>query len=335
MEEGISLSGPRKAAVLLLAIGAERAGKVLKHLSEKEVEEISLEILRMRSVPPEAVEQILEEYRQMSRAVDLMLQGGEEAARKMLEGAFGVERADALVQSLREVLEEGGFPELRGKEPELLARLLSEESPQAVAVVLAHLPLDFASSIFTRLPKGMKAEVGIRLAKLSEATPEALEGLHDAIRKKLAEVGTGGKGMGGIERLARLLNRADKETEMEVLERIAKENEELAQQVRDKMFTFEDIAGLDDRTIQRILQEVDLSRLALALKGVPEEIRERFLKNLSQRAREMVLEDMEYMGPVKVAEVREAQKEVVEAARRLEESGDIVISRGGEDEVVV
>lgn len=331
------IAGKNKAAVLLVSLGPERAAEIFKHLRDDEIEELSLEMAKLREVSSETVESVFEEVAENAAAYSFFTEGGVAYARDVLERSLGNDRAQEIIGRLSAVIEMRPFEFLRSTPPEQIHAFLRNEAAQTMALVIANLHTTLAAQVLSLLGETEQAEVAIRIARMSETSPDVIKEVETVIRQKLSNVlSQEYASAGGVKSLAEILNNADRPTERNVLENLAQRNQELADEIRSLLFVFEDIVKLDDRSVQMVLKGVDTKDLALALRGVADEVRDRILANMSQRGAEMLLEEMEYMPPQKRAVVEEAQGRIVAEVRRLEETGALVIARGaGEDELVV
>ncbi|PYG01073.1 flagellar motor switch protein FliG [Georgenia satyanarayanai] len=334
----MNLTSPQKAAVVLLQLGHERATKVLALLEEQEVEEISAEIARMETVPSAIADQVLVEfYDQANGGAPVAGHGGLEYAQRLLEDSLGAERASLVMGRLTTLLAGQPFDFLQQAEPRQVLSLINGEHPQTMAVVLAHLRPERASAIMAGLPPAERADVAMRIGTMEQASPDAVMTIADSLQRRAGHVLTAGEpttAVGGIQPLVEILNRADPSTEKQILEELGQRDEALAEQVRSLMFTFEDVIHLDDRAVQLVLRQTDTSGLALALKGTSAELTEKIKRNLSERARLDLVDEMEIAGAVRVSEVHDARGAIVKVIRTLEESGQIVVRRDAEDEYV-
>ena len=330
------LTGRQKAAVLLIALGPEHAAQVFKHLRDDEIESITWEIANMPHVEPEVTHEVLEEFDQLALAKEYINQGGLEYAREVLEKAVGPQRAAALIERLTASLQVRPFDFARKTDPAQLLNFIQNEHPQTISLIMAHLHPDQAGAILSALPPDRQVEVAKRLATLDRTSPEVLEEIESSLEKRLASfVRQEYTAVGGIEVAVEVLNRVDRQTERTILEALEEQDPELAEEIKKRMFVFEDIVTLDDRSIRKVISEVDMSVWALALKTASEDVAERIFSNMSKRAAEMLREEIEYLGPVRLRDVEEAQQRIVATIRRLEEVGEIIIARGGEDEIIV
>lgn len=330
------LSGRQKAAVLLITLGPDISSQVFKHLREEEIEHLTFEIASVRRVLPEDQEKVLQEFRELMLAQQYITQGGIEYARELLEKALGAQRAGDIIHRLTASLQVRPFDSARRADPQQLFGFIQHEHPQTIALIMAYLAPDQAASILSSLPPDRQVEVARRLATLDRTAPDVLQEIEGALERKLSSVVTQDLTVaGGIETAVEVLNRVDRSTEKTILETLEQDDPELAEEIKKRMFVFEDIVQLDDRSIQQVLREVESRDLALALRTASEEVRTRIFRNISKRAGEMLREEMDYMGPVRLRDVEEAQQRIVAVIRRLEESGDIIIARGGSEEILV
>jgi flagellar motor switch protein FliG len=329
------LPGRKKAAVLLVSLGPDRAAEVFKHLRDEEIESLSLEMAKLQRIDPLTTATVLEELAATVEAFDSLMSGGVDYAREVLERALGPERALEIIGRLSSVIEMRPFEFLRKTPPEQLVTFLRNESPQTVALVVANLHTSLASQVLSHLPAGEQAEIALRIARMGETSPDVVKQVEGVMKRKLdSVVQQEYSSAGGIKSLAEILNHADRSTERNVLDALTESDEELAAEVRRLLFVFEDIVKLDDRSIQLVLREADQKDLALALRGVNDDVKERILSNMSERGATMLVEEMAYMPPQRKRVVEEAQGRIVAIVRKLEEAGALVLSRGEEDAVV-
>jgi flagellar motor switch protein FliG len=330
-----SLTGRQKAAVLLISLGTERAANVLKHLSEREVESLSAEVAGLWRVRPETSAAVMGEIEERLASSDPATGGvgGPEFAREVLEQLVGAERAEEIIGSVTTKPEARPFEFLRRTPPEQVCAFLKDESPQTIALVVASVHSTLAARVLSELPPELQADVALRIATMSETNPDVIRDIEQGLRLKLANVvGQEFAAAGGVDALAEILNRAGRSTERNVVGAINDKDQQLAEEIRLRLFTFEDLVILQDRDLQLVLREVDQKDLQLALRGVEENVVEKILANMSQRGAEMLREDMAASAPQRKAVVEEAQGKVVAAVRRLEDAGALVIRRGAEEE---
>ncbi|HEX6515073.1 MAG TPA: flagellar motor switch protein FliG [Nocardioidaceae bacterium] len=333
----LSDAGVRKAAVLLVQLGQERAAKVLSHLRESEVEAISAEISQLESLTAEETEAVLNEFRDIATAHANILTGGPDFARALLEESLGRERAESIMTRLAAASMQLPFQFLHRADPRQLMSFISNEHPQLIAVVLAHVPSDKATMVLSGLEPAQQADVAHRIAVMDRTSPEILEQLERTLERKMSSVlqPSDFSNVGGLDPLIQIINRADRATERLIVEGLQERDPELAEEVKSRMFMFEDIVLLEDRAMQQVLREVENADLALALKGVTDEVRSKVTSNMSERAATTLMEDVELLGPVLLRQVEEAQQKIIRTIRRLEDSGEITIRRGADDEYVV
>ncbi|HKM17591.1 MAG: flagellar motor switch protein FliG [Firmicutes bacterium] len=330
------LTGKEKAAILLIALGPEASAQVFKHLSDEEIEDLTLQIASMRRIEPEARERVLNEFDGMMQAQEYIEQGGIAYAREVLEAALGKERARVIIERLTATLQVRPFDFARKTEPTQILNFIQNEHPQTIALVLAYLKPEQASLVLSALPPERQVDVAKRLATLDRTTPEVLEDIESTLEQRLSAYEVHDYTVaGGIDAAVEILNHVDRSTEKTIMEALEEDDPELAEEIRKRMFVFEDIINLDDRAIQLIIREVESKDLALALKTASEEVSDRIYRNMSKRAATLLKEDIDFMGPVRLRDIDEAQTRIVAVVRRLEEAGDLVISRGGEDELIV
>jgi len=330
------LTGRKKAAILLIALGKEKASEIYKHLSEDEIEQLTLEIANLSKVDAEVKNQVMEEFYQLCLAQNYISEGGIEYAREILERAMGSQKALEIINKLTSSLQVRPFDFIRKAEPAQILNFIQNEHPQTIALVLAYLRPQQAAAIISALPQEKQVEVATRIALMDRTSPDVIKEVERVLEKKLSSMLTADfTNAGGIQALVDILLSVDRGTEKYIMENLELRDKELAEEIRRRMFVFEDIVTLDNRSIQRFLREVDNSDLALALKGASEEVKKVIFANMSKRLQEMIKEDMEYMGPVRLRDVENAQQKIVNIIRQLEEAGEIIISRGGGDEIIV
>jgi flagellar motor switch protein FliG len=330
-----SIKGRRKAAVLLVSLGTERAAQVFTRLREEEIEALSLEMAKLQWLEPGIADGVLGELAATVEAYDSLNAGGVEYAREVLERALGKERAEEIIGRLSSVIEKRPFEFMRRTPPEQVVTFLRNESPQTIALVVANLHTTLAAQVLSALPDTEQPEIALRIARMSETSPEVVRQVEIVMKQKLANVVQQDyNGAGGVQSLADILNHADRSTERNVLDKLNEADEDLSAEVRRLLFVFEDIVKLDDRSIQLILREADQKDLALALRGVKEDVKQRILSNMSERGAQMLVEEMEFQPPQRKRDVEEAQGRVVAIVRRLEEAGAVVLGRGEEDVVL-
>ncbi|MDQ1355312.1 MAG: flagellar motor switch protein FliG [Acidobacteriota bacterium] len=331
------LTGKQKAAILFLLLGEDITAEVFKRLSDDEVQEISREISLIKAVPSGISDAVMEEFYHMTLARQYMTVGGIDYAKKVLVKSMGPEEARKITDRLVKLLEKSaGFSSLEKINPQQLSKFIQHEHPQTIALILAHLSASQAAELIAALPEEIRTEVVIRMANLEEISPEIVKKIAGVLDQKLEALGSYSlEEYGGVKAVSELFNRMDRRASRNVLEQIESRDPELAASIRDLMFVFEDILLIDDQGIMEVLKRIDKKSLAMALKGSNDEMKTKFFKNMSQRAGEMLKEEMEYLGPIRVKDVEKAQHEIVEVVRGLEEEGVIVIGGAGGEEYVI
>ncbi|MCD7726679.1 MAG: flagellar motor switch protein FliG [Clostridiales bacterium] len=330
------LNGLQKAAVLMIALGPEKSAAIFKHLKEEEVEELTLEIANTRSITPQVKEEVVNEFYQVCLAQQYIAEGGINYARELLEKSFGTERAMDVIGKLTASLQVKPFEFVRKTDAAQLLNFIQDEHPQTIALILSYLSAAQSALIISALPPDRQSDVAKRIAVMDRTSPDVIKEVEKVLESKLASlVNQDYTIIGGVDAVVEILNTVDRGTEKHIMETLEIEEPELADEIRKKMFVFEDILLLDDRAIQRVLRDVDNGDLAIALKGSNEEVQNAIFNNMSKRLAVMIKEDMEFMGPVRMKDVEEAQQKIVNIIRKLEDSAEIVISRGGGDEIIV
>ena len=330
------LTGVQKAAVLLIALGPEKSATVFKHLKEDEIETLTLEIANTRSVSAKMKEDVLNEFYEVCLAQQYIAEGGIAYAKDLLEKALGSEKAVDVINKLTASLQVRPFEFVRKTDATQLLNFIQDEHPQTIALILAYLPSGQAANIVASLPPEKQADVAKRIAVMDRTSPDVIKEVERVLERKLSSlVNQDYTIIGGVDAIVDILNTVDRGTEKHIMENLEIDEPELADEIRRKMFVFEDIMSLDDRAIQRVLRDVDNNDLATALKGANEEVQSVIFRNMSKRLAAMIQEDMEFMGPVRLKDVEEAQQKIVNIIRKLEDSAEIVISRGGGDEIIV
>jgi flagellar motor switch protein FliG len=330
------LTGMQKAAVLMVTLGDETASNIFKYLEEDEIQTISREIAITKHVQPEVAEEVMEEFHTMTQARSYISQGGIEYAKKLLIKSVGPEVARKIIDRLVKALESSaGFTSLERANPQQLSKFIQNEHPQTIALILAHLNASQAAELISSLPEVLRSDVAMRMAGLQEISPEVVRRISLILEQKLEALGSfATEAYGGVRAVAELFNRMERNVGRTVLEKIETENPQLAASIRDLMFVFDDILLIDDNGITEILKRADKKTLTIALKGTSEELQNQFFRNMSSRAVELMKEEMEFMGPVKLKDVEKSQHEVVEIVRQLEEEGVISIGGGGGEDYV-
>lgn len=330
------MSGIQKAAILLIALGPERSSSVFKHLKEDEIEELTLEIANTRSITPQIKEDVINEFYEICLAQQYIAEGGIGYAKEVLEKSLGADKAMDVIGKLTASLQVKPFEFVRKTDPSQLLNFIQDEHPQTIALILSYLPAGQAAMIVSALPPERQSDVAKRIAMMDRTSPDVIKEVEKVLESKLSSlVNQDYTIIGGVDAVVDILNTVDRGTEKHIMETLEIEEPELADEIRKKMFVFEDILLLDDRAIQRVLRDVDNNDLALALKGANEQVQTAIFNNMSKRLAVMIKEDMEFMGPVRMKDVEEAQQKIVNIIRKLEDSAEIVISRGGGDEIVV
>ncbi|MBD5499763.1 MAG: flagellar motor switch protein FliG [Lachnospiraceae bacterium] len=330
------MPGIQKAAILLIALGPERSSTIFKHLKEEEIEELTLEIANTRSVTPQIKEEVIDEFYEVCLAQQYIAEGGIAYAKDLLEKALGSDKAMDVIGKLTASLQVKPFEFVRKADPSQLLNFIQDEHPQTIALILSYLPAGQAALIVSALPPERQSDVAKRIAMMDRTSPDVIKEVEKVLESKLSSlVNQDYTIIGGVDAVVDILNTVDRGTEKHIMETLEIEEPELADEIRKKMFVFEDILLLDDRAIQRVLRDVDNNDLALALKSANEQVQTAVFNNLSKRLAVMIKEDMDFMGPVRMKDVEEAQQKIVNIIRKLEDSAEIVISRGGGDEIVV
>ena len=330
------ISGVQKAAILLIALGPERSAQVFKHLKDDEIEQLTLEIANTKSVPSDLRDAVLDEFYEVCLAQQYIAEGGIAYAKELLDKALGEDRARDVIGKLTASLQVRPFEFVRKADPGQLLNFIQDEHPQTIALILAYLPSAQAAAVVSALAPEKQADVARRIATMDRTSPDVIKEVEKVLEKKLASlVNQDYTIVGGVDSIVSILNTVDRSTEKHIMENLEVEDPELADEIRRKMFVFEDILLLDNRSIQTVLREVDNNELAIALKNANEDVQKIIFDNLSSRLATMIKEDMEFMGPVRLKDVEDAQQKIVNIIRKLEDSGEIVISRGGGDEIVV
>lgn len=329
------LSGKEKAAVLLIALGPQKSAEIFKHLSEEEIEELTLEIANMRMVSPEEKEEVIEEFYQICLAQEYISEGGINYAKEVLERAVGQDKAVDIINRLTSSLQVRPFEFVRKADPNQLLNYIQNEHPQTIALILSYLPPTQAGQLLASLPQDKQSEVARRIAIMDSTSPEVVKEVERVLENKFSNIiSQDFTSVGGIQTVVDILNAVDRGTEKNIMEDLEIKDAELSEEIRKRMFVFEDITTLDNRSIQRIIREIDNSQWAIALKSASEDVKDIIFNNMSKRLVEMIKEDIEFMGPVRLKDIEEAQQNIVNVIRRLEDEGEIITPRGG-DELIV
>lgn len=329
-----SMTGSKKAAILLVAMGSQASSKIFQKLHPEEVEVLTREISRLDNVPSRVMEAVTKEYYQMVKAQEYIAAGGMDYAQEVLEKAIGPDKALDILQRIRRSLQVKGFNVLKEVDPNQLLSFIQKEHPQTIALVLTQIEPEQAASLISDLPVDLQKEVLFRFATMDSVSQEMVKEVEQILESRI-DFTQGGEKLGGVRASAEILNMLGRTAEKKILESIAGEDPELATEIKNLMFVFEDIVQLDDRSIQRVLKEIDTQDLTLALKAVSDDVKNRILQNMSQRAADMVVEEMEFMGPVRLSEVEEAQRKIIEVILRLDEENEIVLSQGNASDEIV
>jgi flagellar motor switch protein FliG len=330
------LTGRQKAAVFLVTLGSEISSEIFKHLREDEIEALTFEIARLDTIEADDRDKVLLEFKELMMAQDFISTGGIDYARELLEKSLGSQKAVDIINRLTSSLQVRPFDFIRRTDPAHLLNFIQQEHPQTIALILAYLEPQKASIILGSLPHESQSDVAKRIATMDRTSPETLREVERVLEKKLSTLSQEDyTSAGGVENIVEILNLVDRSTEKTIIESLEEEDPELAEDIKKRMFVFEDIVLLDDRAIQKVLREVDTAELAKALRGVEAEVQDKIYRNMSKRAASLLKEEMEYMGPVRLKDVEETQQKIVSIIRKLEDQGEIVVARSGEDEMVI
>lgn len=330
------LNGLEKAAVVMILLGADLSAKVMKNLPDTEIEQLTQKISLIENVPENIQSNVLKEFADLSRARRYVLYGGYKYAREILEKALGSQRAEEVLNKVTVDIKSVPFGSLRRSDARQLFNFIRDEHPQTIALVLANLLPEQAALILSSLPPEKQSDIARRVAITEQVSPEAVKEVEGVLEKKLSTVvSQREETMGGLKMLVNILNRVDRSTERTIIEELESTDPDLADEIRKQMFVFEDIVKLHDTAIQRVLREIDTKDLARAMRGANEEVNERIYKNMSKRAADMLRDEIQYMGPIRLKEVEETQQKIVQVIRRLDETGEIIIARGGEDAILI
>lgn len=330
------MSGKQKAALLLISLGPEVSAAIYKHLTEEEIERLTLEISGVRKVEASVKEEIIEEFHNIALAQDYISQGGIGYAKTVLEKALGKEHAQAVINRLTSSLQVRPFDFARRTEPSQILNFIQNEHPQTIALILSYLEAEQAGIILSSLPQEVQADIAKRIAKMESTSPEVVSEIEAVLERKLSSTVTQDySDTGGVDAVVEVLNGVDRATEKTILDALEIQDPELAEEIKKRMFVFEDIITLDNRSIQRVIRDCENEDLILSMKVSSEEVKDILFKNMSQRMAESFKEEMAVMGPVRLRDVEEAQSRIVATIRRLEDAGEIIIARGGGDDVIV
>jgi flagellar motor switch protein FliG len=332
----LDMNGRQKAAVFLVTLGSEISAEIFKHLREDEIEALTFEIARLEVVDPEMRDAVLLEFRDLMMAQEFITTGGIDYARELLEKSLGNQKAVDIINRLTSSLQTRPFDFIRRTDPAHLMNFIQQEHPQTIALILAYLEPQKASIILSQLPGEIQSDVAKRIATMDRTSPDVLREVERVLEKKLSTLSSEDyTAAGGVDSIVDILNMVDRSTERQIIETLEEDDPELAEEIKKRMFVFEDIVMLDDKAIQKVLREVDTQELSKALKSVDSEVQDKIFRNMSKRAASLLKEDMEFMGPTRRKDVEEAQQKIVAVIRKLEEAGEVVIARSGEEDVLV
>lgn len=330
------LTGRQKAAIFLVTLGSDVSAEIFKYLREDEIEQLTFEIARLDKVEADEKDKVLLEFQEMMMASGFISTGGIDYARDVLERALGSQKAVDIINRLTSSLQVRPFDFIRRTDPTHLVNFIQGEHPQTIALILAFLDANKSAQILANLPHEVQADVAKRIALMQRTSPDILREVERVLERKLSTLASDDyTTAGGVDAIVEILNSVDRSTEKAIIEQLEEDDPELAEEIKKRMFVFEDIVLLDDRSIQKVMREVDQQDLAKALKSVDAEVQDKIFRNMSKRASSMLREDMDFMGPIRVKDVDEAQQKIVNIIRKLEESGEIVVARAGEDQLVV
>lgn len=331
------LTGVQKAAILFITLGPEISAGIIKKLPEREIQKITYEIANMTSIKQEQKLDVLSEFIEMNKAKDYLIEGGIDYARDLLAKALGSQRAKEILDKVIEVTEQyRPFAIARKADAHQLMNVINSEHPQTIALILCYLQSDKAGQILSSLSEELQGEVAYRIATMSNTSPMVIKEIEKVLNQKLSSVVRSDvTTIGGVETIVDILNQVDRTTEKNITEELEREDQELAERIKQSMFVFEDIVTMDDVSIQRVLRELDNKDVALALKGCSEEVANCIFRNQSKRAATALKEDIEFLGPVRLLDVEKAQQKIVAIIRRLEDAGEIIVARGGEDAIII
>jgi len=332
------LTSRKKAAILVASLGPEASSRVLGSLTDEDIETLTLEIATLGKIDADVRRKVMEEFYQMLRAKEYITTGGMEYAQQILEGALGSDKAVQILTRLQSSLQDIPFEFIKKADPNQIINFIQDEHPQTIALILAHLDPDVSATIVSALPQPVQAEVIMRIATMDRTPPEIVKEIESILERKAATVLSHGFTFaGGVKDVAEVLNRVDRATEKSILAVLEEKDAELADEIKNHMFVFDDLVLVDDTGIQKTLREIDNKDLALAMKAASDDVKQKIFKNMSERARQLIEEEIEFMGPVRLRNVEEAQQKIVTVIRRLEEAGEVIIAGrgGGEDELVV
>ena len=330
------ITNKSKAAMVIISLGPEKAAKLYHYLKEDEIEQLTVEVASLQSVDSGKIQSALNEFYELCLAQNYISEGGIDYARQVLDKAFGPTRAATLISRITDSLHAHSFEFLKKADPKQLLTFIQYEHPQTIALILLYTTSEQAAAILSELPREKQIDVAMRIATMDRTSPEIVKEVENILEKKLSTAaGANLTEIGGVKSIAEILNRVDRATEKFILDEFNKTNPELSEEVKRRLFVFEDIVYLDSRGIQRFLREVNTKDLVVALKGANQEVSGLIMSNMTKRMQDTIKEEIEYLGPIRLSEVEEAQQKIVQTIRRLEESNEIVINRGGKDEMIV
>ncbi len=336
IEEKKELTGAQKAALFLISLGSDTASNVLKYLKEDEVEKITSEIAKLSNVSPEIKEKVLQEFQQLLKTQEFISQGGIEYARDILVKALGEEKANKIINRLKETTLQKPFQSLKDVDAEQLKNAIANEHPQTIALILSYIDPKKAAEVLKSLPPELQTSVVKRMATMDKTAPNILKEVERVLMAKLTDISKEKFAVtDGISTVANILNKLDSTSEKHILETLEEENPELADKIKDNLFVFDDIVNLDDIAIQLILREIEQQDLVKALKGASQEIRDKFFRNMSKRTAQLIKEDIEFLGPIRLREVEEARQKILNVIRKLESEGKIIILKNEKDEIII
>jgi flagellar motor switch protein FliG len=332
-----NMTGSQKAAVLVVGLGTDISCKVLKELNENEIERITVEVANLKDIPTKIEESVIKEVSQLIMAQEYINQGGVEYAKNLLESAVGKNKALEILKRLEGSLKTSGFAKIKNIDPKQLTNFIQNEHPQTIALILTQLSHQQAAQVMSDLSPELQAEVSHRIATMEKIAPEIIAELEGLLEGQFEMIGSRDLSIsGGTKMVAEILNLMESSTEKAILESLETESPELAAEIKNLMFVFEDIILLDDRSVQRVLKDVETKDLAIALKAASEEVKKKIFTNVSERVADMIREEIEFMGPMRLSDVEAAQQRIVETIRRLQDEGQIIVAgRGGKEELVV
>jgi len=336
VNDQVQLKSIQKAALVLIAMGVSNAAPVMKNMSEKEIENISIEIALLQNVTADILSDVIEEFYQLMQANEFIVQGGMSYAQNVLESAYGHKKADEILKRVEATTEISAFYLLQTVDDKQLLNFLQNEHPQTAALILANLKAAQAANILSELPQENQSEIAFRLATMEKTSPELIEEIETVLREQIGTVFGGDlSSTGGAEAVADILNSTTRAAEKNILDSLKERDADLFDEIASLMFLFEDINNLPDSAVQDIVKNIDSNTMALAMKATSEDLKEKIFRNMSERAADMLKDELQYLGPVRVRDVENAQKEILDIVRQLEEDGEITISRGEEEEEVI